>query len=145
MITIRDLQDGDLDYVRKNPLEGAVKKYPEMIPTPPAFTAEFEGKIVGIGGMLVYWEGKGMMWLMLTAECKRENIFGIMAFEAIRKKVDELIKKHKMKRVECNVRVDFPKARKMVEALGFKLEGLMKYYCPDDCDAWLYARITKWD
>jgi len=116
-----------------------------MIPTPPAFTAIFDDKIVGVGGMIILWDGVGEMWLMLTADCKREGIFGIVAFQAIRNKVDELIKDHKMRRVQCTVRVDFPQARKMVVALGFKLEGLMREYCPDGCDVWLYARITKWE
>ena len=143
MITIRDLQDGDLEYVRENPLEGAVKNYPRMIPTPPAFTAIFEDKIVGVGGAIILWDGVGEFWLMLTADCKRDGVFGIMAFQAIKNKVDDIIEKHKLRRAQCTVRVDFPKARKMVEAIGFKLEGLMKKYCPDGCDVWLYARITK--
>lgn len=142
MIKIRDLQDGDIEYVRENPLEGAVKNYPKMIPTPPAFTALLEGKIVGVGGMIILWEGVGEMWLMLTAECKREGVFGIMTFEAIKKKVDELIEEHKIRRAQCTVRVDFPKAKKMVIALGFTLEGLMKCYCPDSADVWLFSRIT---
>lgn len=143
MIEIRDLQNGDIEYVRENPLEGAVKNYPKMIPTPPAFTALFEDKIVGVGGLLILWDGVGEMWLMLTADCKREGIFGIMALQAIKDKVDELIREHKMRRVQCTVRVDFPKARKMVEALGFTLEGLMRCYCPDGSDVWLFARITE--
>lgn len=145
MITIRNLEPGDLEYVRDNPLEGAVKNYPKMTPTPPAFTAEFEGKIVGVGGMIILWEGVGEMWLMLTAECKREGIFGIMAFNIIKDTVDKLIREHKMRRVQCTVRVDFPKARKMVEALGFRQEGIMLEYCPDCCDVWLYARLSKWE
>lgn len=142
---IRDLQDGDLEYVRENPLEGAVKNYPKMIPTPPAFTVIFDDKIVGVGGTIILWEGVGEFWLMLTKDCKREGIFGIVAFEAIKNKVDELIKEHKIRRAQCTVRTDFPKARKMVEALGFRQEGIMLSYCPDKCDVWLYARITKWE
>lgn len=145
MIKIRDLQNGDIEYVRENPLEGAVKNYPKMTPTPPAFTAEFEGKIVGVGGMIILWEGVGEMWLMLTADCKREGVFGIMAFETIRNKVNELIVEYKMRRVQCTVRIDFPKAKRMVEALGFRQEGIMLEYCPDSCDVYLYARITKWE
>lgn len=145
MIEIRDLQDGDIEYVRDNPLEGAVKNYPKMIPIPPAFTALFEDKIVGVGGMIILWDGVGEMWLMLTADCKREGIFGIMALQTIKDKVDELIREHKMRRVQCTVRVDFPKARKMVSSLGFTLEGLMKCYCPDGCDVWMYSRIIKWE
>ena len=115
-----------------------------MIPTPPAFTAEFEGKIVGVGGMVILWEGVGEMWLMLTADCKREGVFGIMAYEAIKKKVDELIENHKMRRVQCTVRLDFEKAKRMVEALGFRPEGIMQSYCPDGEDVWLFSRITEW-
>jgi len=140
---IRELQDGDLEYVRENPLEEAVKNYPKLIPTPPAFTAIFDDKIVGVGGMIILWDGVGEMWLMLTADCKREGVFGIIAFGAIKNKVDELIEKHKMRRVQCTVRVDFPKARKMVEALGFRQEGIMLSYCPDGGDVWRYARIIK--
>lgn len=145
MIEIRELQEGDLEYVRENPLEGAVKNYPKMTPTPPAFTILFEDKIVGVGGVSIAWQGVGEFWLMLTADCKREGIYGIIAFEAIKNKVDELIEEHKLRRSQCTVRVDLPKARKMVEALGFKLEGLMKKYCPDGCDVWLYSRITEWE
>jgi len=139
---IRDLQVGDIEYVRNNPLEGAVKNYPEMIPTPPAFTAIFDDKIVGIGGMIILWEGVGEMWIMLTKDCKKEGVFGIVAFETIKNKVDELIKKYKIRRAQCTVRIDFPKAKKMVEALGFKQEGIMKKYTPDSCDVGLFARIT---
>jgi len=140
---IRDLQDGDIEYVRENPLEGAVKNYPKMTPTPPAFTVIFEDKIVGVGGMIILWDYVGEMWLMLTADCKREGIFGIIAFQAIKDKVDELIRVHKMRRVQCTVRVDFPKAQSMVEALGFEFEGLMRAYTPDNCSVYLYARITE--
>jgi len=142
---IRNLEEGDLEYVRNNPLEGAIKNYPRMIPTPPAYTIIFNDKIVGVGGMIILWDYVGEMWLMLTADCQREGLFGIVAFEAIKKKVDDLIEIHKMRRVQCTVRVDFPKARKMVVALGFELEGLMKCYCPDGCNVWLYARLSKWE
>ncbi len=142
---IRDLQDGDLEFVRENPLEGAVKNYPRMFPTPPAYTIIFDDEIVGVGGMIILWKGVAEMWLMLTANCRKEGFFGIIAFEAIKNKVDEMLEEHKIRRAQCTVRVDFPKARKMVVALGFTLEGLMKCYCPDGCDVWLYARITKWE
>lgn len=139
------MQDGDIEKVRENPLEGAVKNYPKMTPTPPAFTAVFEDKIVGVGGAIILWEGVAEFWLMLTADCKKEGIFGIIALQAIKNKVDDLIRQYKLRRAQCTVRIDFPKARKMVVALGFELEGLMKCYCPDGCDVWLYARITKWE
>ncbi len=139
---IRDLQDGDLEYVRENPLEGAVKNYPKMIPTPPAYTIIFDDEIVGVGGMIILWKGVAEMWLMLTANCRKEGFFGIIAFEAIKNKVDEMLEEHKIRRAQATVRIDFPKAKKMVKALGFELEGIMKSYTPDGADVELYARIS---
>ncbi len=139
---IRDLQDGDLEYVRENPLEGAVKNYPKMIPTPPAYTIIFNDKIVGVGGAIILWEGVGEFWLMLTKDCQREGLFGIVALDSVKKKVEEIIEEYKIRRAQCTVRVDFPQARKMVEFLGFKQEGLQRNYTPDSCDVWMYARIS---
>ena len=140
---IRDLQDGDLEFVREHPFESAVKNYPEMTPVPPAYTIIFDNEIVGVGGMVILWEGVAEMWLMLTANCRKEGLFGIIALEAIRNKVDEMLEEHKIRRAQCTIRVDFPKARKMIVALGFELEGLMKCYCPDGCSVWLYAKVMK--
>lgn len=134
----------DMAFVRQNPYEGAVKDYPYMeIPDENCFTGIFENEIVGVGGCQIKWEGVGLLWLMLTADCRKNDVFGVIALNAIKDKMDELIKKNGLWRVEATVRTDFPKAIKMVEFFGFKREGLMRKYCPDCKDAYLYSKIME--
>ena len=144
MIEIRQLQDGDIEYVRANPLEDAVKSYPNMQVDPKtSYTALWDGVIVGVGGAAMMWKGVWEFWLILTKDSKLDGAHGIVAFEAIRKKIDEIIEDNNIVRAQAIARLDFPKAIKMLEALGFHLEGYMKKYTPDFCDVYRYARITN--
>ena len=86
----RKATQADLEYVKQNPFELAVRGYPDMeIPDENCYTVFCEDEILGVGGL----------------------------------------------------RTDFPIAIRMVEFFGYKREGLMKKYCPDKGDAFLYARI----
>lgn len=132
----------DLAFVRQSPFEGAVKDYPYMqCPDENCWTGIFENEIVGVGGCQVKWEGVGLLWLMLTDDCKKNGVFGLIALHAIRDKMDELIAKNGFWRAEATIRTDFPQAIKMIQFFGFKREGLMRKYCPDKGDAYLYSRI----
>lgn len=132
----------DMAFVRQNPFEGAVKKYPYMeVPDENCYTVIYESAIVAVGGLQVRWEGVGLLWLMLTADCKKYGIYGLLALEAIKEKMEYLIEKNKLWRAEAAVRVDFPQAIKMIEFFGFEREGVMRRYYPDKTDAILYSRI----
>ena len=132
----------DMAFVRQNPFEGAVKNYPYMeIPDENTYTAIYESAIVAVGGLQIKWEGVGLLWLMLTADCKKYGVYGLLALEAIKEKMEYLIKKNNLWRAEAAVRVDFPQAIKMIEFLGFEHEGIMRQYYPDKTDAILYSRI----
>ena len=131
-------------FVRQDPFEGAVKNYPYMeIPDENSFTGIFENEIVGVGGCQIKWEGVGLLWLMLTADCRKSDVFGIIALHAIRNKMNELIEKNNLWRAEATVRIDFPKAIKMIEFFGFQREGLMRMYCPDKGSVYLYSKIME--
>ncbi len=132
----------DMAFVRQNPFEGAVKNYPYMeIPDENCYAVIYESAIVAVGGLQMKWEGVGLLWLMLTADCKKYGIHSLIALEAIKEKMEYLIEKNKLWRAEAAVRVDFSQAIKMIEFLGFEREGLMRQYYPDKTDAWLYSRI----
>ncbi len=132
----------DLAFVRQNPFEEATKNYPYMeIVDDNCFTALYESQIVAVGGCQIRWEGVGLFWLFLTADCKKHDFFGVIALDAIKKKVDELIERNKLFRAEAYIRPDFPEAIKMIEFLGFNWEGNMEKFFPDKHDAFLYARI----
>lgn len=142
MIKIRKLQDGDIEYVRANPLEDTVKNYPDMpIDPKTSYTALWDGVIVGVGGASIMWEDTWEFWLILTKDSKRDGAHGIVAFDAIRKKIDEIIEENNIVRAQATVRLDFPKGIKMLMALGFEKEGLLKKYTPDRCDVYRFARI----
>ncbi len=142
MIEIRQLQDGDIEYVKANPLEDAVKSYPNMQVDPKtSYTALWDGVIVGVGGASMMWKGVYEFWLILTKDSKLDGAHGIVAFEAIRKKIDEIIEENNIVRAQAIVRLDFPRGIKMLEALGFIAEGYLKKYTPDGCDVYRYAKV----
>lgn len=140
MITLRNYKQGDISIVRQNPLEEAVKKYPELRPGPLTWTAEKDGKIVAVFGFILMWAGVAEIWFMPTKDALK---FKVEAYFCIKKKLDEKIKEHNLRRVQATVRTDYPRAKKMIERLGFKNEtpDAMKEFCPDKCDAYLYARL----
>jgi hypothetical protein len=132
----------DLAFVRQNPFEGAVKNYPYMeVPDDNCYTVIYESAIVAVGGLQVKWEGVGLLWLMLTADCRKHGIYGLLALEAIKDKMEFLIKKNNLWRAEAAVRTEFEQAIKMIEFFGFKRESTMEQYMPDKSDAYLYVRI----
>ncbi len=132
----------DLAHVRQNPYEGAIKNYPYMeVPNENTYCVIYESAIVAVGGLQVRWEGVGLLWLMLTVECKKDGIHGFRALYAIREKMEYLIEVNKLHRAEAYVRDDFPEAIKMIEAFGFKREGHMAQQCPDRSNAFLYSKI----
>ncbi len=144
LVTFRKATQEDMEYVRDNPFEKAVKSYHYMtVGDENSFTGLFEGEIVGIGGLVIKWEGVGLFWLMLTAKCRKQDMFGIIALHALRDKISELIEKNNLWRAEATVRIDFPKAIQMLEFFGFQREGLMRMYCPDKGSVYLYSKIME--
>ena len=138
----RKATQSDLDYVRSNPFEGAVKHYPySEVPDENCYAVERDGELIGVYGLQVKWQGTGLLWLMLTNHCKKDGREAVLGLLEIRKRIDFMIADTKVWRAEASVRVDFPKAIKMLEFLGFKREGLMRCYCPDKSDSFLYSRI----
>ena len=141
---LRQATQEDLAFVRQNPFEEAVKGYPYMqCPDENTYTALFEGCIVAVGGLYVRWEGVGLLWLMLTADCKKHSLYGVIALDAIKEKMEYLIEKNNLWRAEAIVRVGFDRAIKMVEFLGFERESTLEKYMPDKTDAHLYKRILQ--
>ena len=133
----------DLEYVRDHPLEGSIKDYPHIdIQDDNCYAVEYEGKLVAVGGLNMWREGVGVLWLALTAECKRTGVHGLRALYAIQEKTNYLIEVNKLWRAEATVRADFPQAIKMIEFLGFQREGTRRMFFPDKTDGYLYSRIT---
>ena len=139
MIDVRPATQEDLEYLRQNPLEEALKGYPQLrICDSNTYTAVLNGEVVGIGGVVVLWKGVGEAWVILSRNCQNKPI---EMFLCIKRVYKALIQSCELNRIQVVVRVDFPQSIKMIEKLGFEREGLMRRYCPDGCDAYMYARI----
>ena len=132
----------DLEYVKSNPFEGAVKDYPYMeVPDDNTYAVIFEGKLVAVGGVQIKWQGVGLFWLILTADCKKDGFYGVLALSAVKQKTDHLIEKNGLWHAQATVRPNFLEAIKMIEFLGFKRKCLMEKYCPDGGDSYLYIKV----
>lgn len=134
----------DLAYVRANPFEAADKLYHDFdVPDENTYCVTYESSIVAVGGLHVVRPGVGRLWLILTADSKKDGLHGLKALHAIQEKTEHLLKTNNIYRAEAHIRVDFDRAIKMIEFLGFQKEGTMREFFPDRVDGYLYARIIK--
>ena len=136
MMDIRPMNPEDLDYILANPLEPGVSSIKDITIDGPAFSAWNGSQLVGIGGVKQLWDGVGEAWVLFSkniSSCK----FGIYrATKAI------LNRHYTYHRIQAVVRADFPLGWRMVERLGFKLEGLLEKYGPDGSDYYMYTKVN---
>lgn len=143
MLEIRPIQPGDMDFVLANPYQESAKNYPSLAAPESTHTYIFDGDIVAVGGIIDYYAGVGEAWLMLTKQCRKKEIFGLVAFGIIEKHLNKQIADHKIRTCTASARSDFPEAIKMLEALGFKYEGTRREFTPDFCDLNIYSRLIR--
>ena len=141
MIDVRPSTQDDMDYLRENPLEEALKNYPTF----PAvdgntYTAIYKDEILGMGGIVSRWSGVGEGWVILSKNCLNRPV---EMFLCIKRVWETILENEAFIRVQAVVRVDFPQAIKMAEKLGMKLEGRLEKYTPDGCDVYMYAKIRS--
>ena len=104
-----------------------------------SYTGMMGDKVIGCGGVHVFWEGVGEVWATYPITIKqhlRESIYGTKEI------MNRLISEHNLKRVQAVTRRTFPGGCKWLSHLGMKLEGVMKSYTPTGDDAYLFAKVT---
>ena len=135
---IRDSIQSDLDFARINPIETDVKDYPQLNLVGYAKTGLIGNRIIGLGGVIPMWEGVGEFWIILT---KESQLHKVETFKCIYRIVEEAIIDLHLVRAQAIVDCDFDRANKMVETLGFILEGRLEKYLPNSKDAFIYKRM----
>lgn len=141
MLKIRPIQTGDLEFVRANPYQESVKDLPDVPMPLNAFAFEFNGKIVGIGGVRIFYKGVGESWLILTKHATKDSLFGFRMFYKIREQLNAVIAEHGLWRVEAQVRADSLEGIRLIENLGFTFDCTRVQFCPDGSDMLLYSRV----
>ncbi len=135
---IRDAIQSDIEWVRLNPLEDAVKNYPKLTLDGFAKTAIVEDVIMGVGGVYVFWPGMAEAWIILRKEAAD---YKYQMMKAITTIINEAFYELELNRLEVNIRTDFPKAVEMVLSLGFVCDCKRKKFFPDGTDGLLFSRI----
>ncbi len=139
----RQATQSDLDYIKANPYQEAIKSYPDMPLAADSITAlGDDGCIWAVGGVFVVWEGVGELWMMLSADFA-EHVTNFDALCAIRDKIEELVENANLRRVQVTIRSDFPQAGKMVRFFGFKHEGVRKELFMGRVDGIMYGKIME--
>lgn len=93
--------------------------------------------VVGIIGHVDVWEGRAIIWCLVDKSMIGHE--SILLFRFAKNYFDALIKDG-MRRLETSVRLGHAEGKRLMEMLGFKLEGIMKSFDPWGNDSYLYAR-----
>lgn len=101
----------------------------------PCYSAVQGDDVLATAGFFPQWEGRCIVWALLSADCGRHLL-------AIHRAVERAFTLHPFRRYETCVVGDFDPAHRWATMLGFQREGLMRAYLPDGTDAWLYARVS---
>lgn len=93
-----------------------------------------KGDIMAIAGFVPIWEGRALVWAMLSQDAGKH-------FIKIHKAVKKALVECPFRRVEATVDIGFKAGHRWMKMLGFKPEGYMRAYTPDGKDQMLYARV----
>ena len=114
-----------------NPDYGKMLELPGM-----AFTAEEDGRVLGMAGVQPRWEGRAEAWALLSGDLKRN-------FVRIHRAVLHFLDTTDIRRIETAVDANFDDGLVWADMLGFKNEGLMRCYTPEGRDCYRFARVKE--
>lgn len=137
------IRDGDMEYVRANPFQEAVKSYPKLPIPEHTQTLLIDGNIVAVGGIRLFFEGVGEAWIIMAKQSLQDGIFGLRVCRAVADKLDSLAVEIGMRRVEAQVRADFPAGKRFAEILGFKFLCEREDWFPNGISSILYFKVYK--
>jgi hypothetical protein len=92
----------------------------------PAWTATFDGRVLGCAGVVINWIGCGVAWLVMTPE-GREN-HPLVAARLVRRLLPEAARG--LRRLEADVLEGWEAGERLMRWLGFEKESRMPQYGP---------------
>lgn len=143
MLELRKMTDEDRLFVLDNPFEDQLKGWPDSPPERYDWTCVFDGEIVAVGGLIKFYDGVGEVWIMLTEHARKRGVFGVIARQAIEKKMTELIEQADLWRVQARVCKDFLVAVEFMKWLGFEYESTMTEAGRDRKDLLMFRKLIK--
>lgn len=111
--------------------------YASMSASPlPAYALLHEGEVMGCYGTFLLWQGRGMVWALLSRHAGRCMRAGCRIAKGY-------IGSLPLTRLEAYVRTDFKAGNQWVRLLGFTREGTMRRFFANGADAYMYARVHE--
>lgn len=101
----------------------------------PAYTLIDDGKILACGGISLIWEGRGLMWSLISDSLRGPQ------FIRMHRIVLRFLEMHELRRIEITVDHHWPRAHRWAKLLGFKHEAYLPKYAPNGLDADQYVRL----
>ena len=140
-VTTRPYKAADgIEMLRRLP--GGLRGYPdaekwakEVVQEGRAFAVIYEGQMICCAGVSQQRVGVGEAWALYPLDIGKYHIDPRMA----RDKLDYIMAKYGLWRVEATARADFPAAASYLRWLGFKKEGRMIKNEPDKTDSLLFG------
>lgn len=102
-----------------------------------AVTFMRDGVPIAIFGGYLLFPGCLQVWGLVSEEIHKTPI---AFFKSAKLLLEYYIDTLKLRRVQINVRTDYPEGWRWAVALGFKSEGVMTKFGTDGSDHWLFAR-----
>ena len=103
-----------------------------------AFTLLCNSQPIVSGGIFPLWNGVAEGWVISS---KRIFDIKVKAARLIKRRTDILCAANKIWRLQTTVKSNFKTGLRFAEFLGFKNEGLMRGYGPDQTDYYRMAKV----
>lgn len=141
LIELRDATQEDLEFVRRHPINPEVTKHFQDVKIAGwAKTGLINNKILGVGGVVVFWPGVGEGWYALS---EHADTYKVAVAMFLTRFIDIAAAELKLHRFQTTIRTDFTKAIKLIEVAGLENETPkgMRQYTEDKKDSYIYAKI----
>lgn len=107
----------------------------------PGYTALYQDRIIGCGGIRIFWEGCGEAWIVLPKDIGQFHIDP----QIVKVELSKMIKENNLQRVEISPACNWVPGLSYARWLGFKVEGKRRKYLPGNngelVDCYLMAII----
>ena len=134
---IRPYQDGDELEITDTVSGEYACEVPEQVKKH-TFSAVFDGRVVAIGGLIIFFQGTAEAWLFCDKSIKQ---CGFWFVRAIRRQLDRLALEYGLHRVQAVVSKEFKNGLKLVFSVGFQPECELKGYFGVKKNAYLFCKL----
>lgn len=108
-----------------------------------AYALCLKDKVIGVGGVRLYWEGVGQGWLLRTVPWRELVYKALDIYDIVDEKIKDIKNKYGLHRIQATVVDENIIGHKFLMRLSFQKEGILKKYGEDKRDSVMYARVWE--